>query len=33
MRELEAARVLDRPYPAYTAGWRFSVAWRLNLRP
>ena len=33
MLELEAARVLDRPYPAYPSGWRFSVAWRLNLRP
>lgn len=33
MLELEAARTIDRPYPAYPSGWRFSVGWRISLRP
>lgn len=30
---LEAARVIERPYPAYDGKWRFTVSWRLALRP
>jgi hemolysin activation/secretion protein len=33
MLGLEAARVIDRPYPAYPGDWRFTVSWRLSLRP
>lgn len=33
MLELEVARTLDRPYPAYPSDWRFSVGWRVSLRP
>jgi len=29
---LEAARTIDKPYPAYGSEWRFSVNWRLALR-
>lgn len=32
MLGLEAARVIDRPYPAYTDDWRFTVSWKLALR-
>jgi hemolysin activation/secretion protein len=30
---LEAAKALDRPYPGYEKDWRFSVGWKLSLRP
>ena len=33
MLEFEAARTLERPYPAYPSDWRFSIAWRINFRP
>lgn len=33
MIELEYARTLDRPFPGYASDWRFSVSWRLSLRP
>jgi hemolysin activation/secretion protein len=28
---LEAARVIDRPYPAYADKWQFTASWRLQL--
>ena len=28
---LEAAHVIDDPYPGYAEDWRFSLAWRLSL--
>lgn len=28
---LEAARVVDRPYPAYSDRWQFTASWRLTL--
>lgn len=33
MLEFEAARTVDRPYPAYPSDWRISVGWRISLRP
>jgi hemolysin activation/secretion protein len=31
--EVEAAHVLDQPFPGYDGDWRLSVSWRLNVRP
>lgn len=33
MIELEYARSVDRPFAGYRSDWRFSVAWRVSLRP
>lgn len=33
MLEFEVARTVDRPYPGYASDWRFSVGWRISLRP
>jgi hemolysin activation/secretion protein len=33
MVEFEVARTVDRPYPFYPSDWRFSVGWRISLRP
>lgn len=33
MLGLEAARVIDRPFPSYTDDWMFTVSWKLNFRP
>ena len=30
---LEAANTIDAPYPTYNSEWRFSITWRLSLRP
>lgn len=30
---LEAAKPVDRPYAGYEKTWRFSVGWKLSLRP
>lgn len=30
---LEAANTIDTPYPTYNSEWRFSITWRLSLRP
>jgi len=30
---LEAANTIDSPYAGYDSEWRFSVTWRLSLRP
>lgn len=30
---LEAANTIDSPYPNYASEWRFSVTWRLSLKP
>lgn len=31
--ELEYARTIDRPFPGYASDWRFSIGWRISLRP
>jgi hemolysin activation/secretion protein len=28
----EAARTVDKPYPAYNSEWRLSISWRLNIK-
>ena len=33
MLGLEVANTIDKPYPAYDSEWRFSVTWRLSLKP
>jgi hemolysin activation/secretion protein len=33
MLEFEVARTVDRPWPGYASDWRFSVGWRISLRP
>ncbi|MDQ8756336.1 ShlB/FhaC/HecB family hemolysin secretion/activation protein [Sphingosinicella sp. LHD-64] len=33
MIELEYARTVDRPFAGYESDWRFSVAWRVSIRP
>lgn len=33
MVEFEVAHTVDRPWPAYPSDWRFSVGWRISLRP
>ena len=30
---LKAAKSIDRPYAGYKEDWRFSVGWKLSLKP
>lgn len=30
--EVEGARMIDRPYPAYRGKWRLNISWRLQLK-
>ena len=33
MLELEVARPYNQPIPGYDQDWRFSVSWKLDIKP